>query len=177
MALASVLPDLRTVARPHLEALREATGETVHLVVLSGGDIVFVDGLESGHTLRVAIRNGRRLPAHATSAGKALLAALPPDRFAALYGDADLAAVTDRTISDRQAFEAELATTRARGYATSHGESENGVGSVAVVVLDPAGYVRAALSVAMPLDRFTDEVEAQAAGLLKSAAAALGAEL
>jgi DNA-binding IclR family transcriptional regulator len=177
LALASVVTDLRAAARPHLEALRDATGETVHLVVLSGRDVVFVDGVESVHALRVATRTGRHLPAHATSVGKALLAALPSGRFTALYGHADLAAVTERTIRDRQALERALAATRERGYATSHGESENGVGSVGVAVRNPAGDPRAALSVAMPLDRLTDEAERQAAALLHTAAAELGARL
>jgi DNA-binding IclR family transcriptional regulator len=177
LALASVVTDLRAAARPHLEALRDATGETVHLVVLSGRDVVFVDGAESAHALRVTTRTGRRLPAHATSVGKALLAALPPERFTALYGQADLVAVTKRTICDRHALERELAATREHGYATSHGESENGVGSVGVAVRNPAGDPRAALSVAMPLERFTDKAERLAAALLRSAAAGLGAQL
>ncbi|MER7685748.1 IclR family transcriptional regulator [Streptomyces sp. NPDC097610] len=177
LALASVVTDLRATARPHLEALREATGETVHLVVLSGRDVVFVDSVESIHALRVASRTGRLLPAHATSVGKALLAALPPDRFQALYGHADLVAVTKRTISDPHALERDLAATRERGYATSRGESENGVGSVGVAVCNAAGEPRAALSVAMPLDRLTDAVEQQAVAALRSSAAELGAQL
>ena len=177
LALASVVTDLRAAARPRLEVLRDATGETAHLVVLSGRDVVFIDGVESVHALRVAPRTGRHLPAHATSVGKALLAALPPDRVAALYGHADLVAVTKRTICDWHALERDLAATRKRGYATSRGESENGVGSVGVAVCNSAGDPRAALSVAMPLDRFTDTVERQAAAALRSAAAELGAQL
>lgn len=177
LALASVVTDLRAAAKPHLDALRDATGETVHLVILSGREVVFVDGTESIHALRVAARTGRHLPAHATSVGKALLAALPPGRFAALYGHGDLVAVTQRTICDPQALERDLALTRERGYATSRGESENGVGSVGVAVRNPAGDPQAALSVAMPLDRFTEQVERQTATLLRSAAAELGARL
>jgi DNA-binding IclR family transcriptional regulator len=177
LALASATTDLRTVARPFLEALRTATGETVHLVVLSGSQVVFIDGIESTRALRVASRTGRLLPAHATSVGKALLAALPPDRLDALYGQTDLTAVTARTITDKDALEQQLTAIRARGYATNHGESEDGVGSVGMAVRNPAGEPRAALSVALPLDRWTEATEQLAAAALHSATAALGARL
>lgn len=177
LALASAITDLRTTARPFLEELRDATGETVHVVVLSGRDVVFLDGIESVHALRVGNRTGRLLPAHATSVGKALLAALPAEQVRALYERADLVAVTGRTITDREALERQLAAIRERGYATNHGESENGVGSIGVAVRNPAGEPRAALSVAMPLERWSEAAEEQAACVLKSAAAALGAHL
>jgi DNA-binding IclR family transcriptional regulator len=177
LALASAITDLRTTARPFLEELRNATGETVHVVVLSGREVVFLDGIESVHALRVGSRTGRLLPAHATSVGKALLAALPAEQVRALYERADLVAVTGRTITDREALEHQLAVIRERGYATNHGESENGVGSIGVAVRNPAGEPRAALSVAMPLERWSEAAEEQAACVLKSAAAALGAHL
>jgi DNA-binding IclR family transcriptional regulator len=177
LALASAVTDLRTAARPYLEALRSTTGETVHLVVLSGRQVVFIDSIESVHALRVASRTGRLLPAHATSVGKALLAALPAERFDALYGHADLVPVTARTITDRDELIAQLAAIRERGYAVNHGESENGVGSVGMAVCDPAGEPRAALSVALPLNRWTEETEERAVTALRSAATALGAHL
>ena len=177
LALASAITDLRTTARPFLEELRNATGETVHVVVLSGREVVFLDGIESVHTLRVGSRTGRLLPAHATSVGKALLAALPPEQVRALYERADLVAVTGRTITDRDALERQLAAVRECGYATNHGESENGVGSIGVAVRNLAGEPRAALSVAMPLERWSEAAEEQAASVLKSAAAALGTHL
>ena len=177
LALASATADLRTVARPFLETLRDATGETIHLVVLSGRQVVFIDSIESGHTLRVASRTGRLLPAHATSVGKALLAALPRERVNEFYGHADLVAVTGRTITDRETLERQLAGFRERGYATNHGESENGVGSVGMAVRDPAGEPRAALSVALPLERWNETTEQHAVAALRSATTALGALL
>jgi DNA-binding IclR family transcriptional regulator len=177
LALGSATTDLRTVARPFLETLCTATGETVHLVVRSGRQVVFIDGIESARALRVASRTGRLLPAHATSVGKALLAALPPDRLDALYGDAELTAVTARTITDKEALERQLEAIRERGYATNHGESEDGVGSLGMAVRNPAGEPRAALSVALPLDRWTEKTEQHTAAALHSAATALGAHL
>ena len=103
LALASAIADLRTTGRPTLEALAEATGETVQLVILSGREVVFIDGIESKKVLRVSTRTGRLLPAHSTSVGKAWLAALSPGNYEELYGPAQLRAVTDRTIIDRPA--------------------------------------------------------------------------
>jgi DNA-binding IclR family transcriptional regulator len=177
LALASAITDLRTMARPFLEALAQATGETVHVVVLSGREVVFIDGIESAHTLRVTARTGRLVPAHATSVGKAWLAALPDHRLDELYGQAELVPVTDRTVTERLALKRELEAIREQGYATSHGESESGVGSVGVAVCNPQGEPRAAMSVALPLDRWSDAFEANAVAELTRAAASLGATL
>lgn len=123
----------------------------------------------SAHTLRVASRTGRVLPAHATSSGKALLAALPPESLDALYAHADLVAVTPRTVTDWDALKGQLGAIRERGYAAIRGESENGAGSVGMVVRSPDGEPRAALSVALPLVRWSETTEQQAAAALQSA--------
>lgn len=177
LALASAITDLRTMAAPFLDRLARNTGETVHVVVLSGREVVFIDGVESSHTLRVAARTGRLVPAHATSVGKAWMAALPDGRVDELYGQAELTPVTERTITDRRALARELEAIRRRGYATSHGESERGVGSVAVAVCNPAGEPRAGLSIALPLDRWSTAFERDAVDQLTQVAAALGAGL
>jgi DNA-binding IclR family transcriptional regulator len=177
LALASAITDLRTAARPYLEAVRDATGETAHLVVLSGREVVFIDGIESPHALRVGSRVGRLLPAHATSVGKAMLAALPPEQVRALYEHADLPAVTAKTITSLAALERQLEAIRERGYAVNHAESENGVGSVGMAVRNPAGEPRAALSVALPLERWSEAAEQRAATELQAATTALGAYL
>lgn len=177
LALASAITDLRTMARPFLETLAQATGETVHVVVLSGREVVFIDGIESPHTLRVTARTGRLVLAHATSVGKAWLAALPDHRLNELYGQTELLPITDQTITDRDTLTRELETIRDQGYATSHGESESGVGSIGVAVCNPQGEPRAAMSVALPLDRWSETLETNAVAHLKQAAAALGSSL
>jgi DNA-binding IclR family transcriptional regulator len=177
LALASVTSDLRNLARPFLETLHRTTGETVHLVVLSGHDVVFIDGIEGAHALRVATRTGRVLPAHSTSVGKAWLAALSSQRFDGLYAASELEPVTPRTTRDLAALRRELDVIRKRGYATSSGESESGIGSIGVAVRDAAGEPRAAISVALPLDRWSDAFERDAAAALQAVATDLGAHL
>jgi DNA-binding IclR family transcriptional regulator len=96
---------------------------------------------------------GRRVAAHASAAGKVLLAALPPAARSTLYDSHGLPSITARTIVSQEAFEAELAKVRAAGYATNLGEREDGVFAVAVPILDLSDKPLAALAVAAPAVR------------------------
>lgn len=147
---------LREVSMPFLAELNEQTEETVHLAVLRGLDVQFLESIESPRQLRVGSRVGRALPAYATSVGKAMLAKLPRDELQRLLDDAVWESVAPATLSNPEALARDLATIRRRGYAVSRQESETGVGSVGVAVLDGRGHVRAAISVAAPLTRLSD---------------------
>lgn len=169
-----VSADLRRIARPYLEELAEATGETVHLVVRDGWDVLFLDGIESESALRVIARTGRRLPAHSTSVGKVLLARLDPEERAPLYGAGELASLTEDTIHDRDRLEAELEAVRDLGYATNWGESETSVGSVGAAV---SGNHQLAISVAAPTSRLDEQTIAKFAALVCDVARRLGKDL
>src|SRR2546421_7206659 len=120
--------------RPYMQALCDELGETVNLVALRGAEAIFVDSVETRRPLRVAGREGVALPAHAVSAGKALLAALPADAFHELYADEALTALTERTLRTRTALEAQLDVVRQRGYAVNIGESERGITAAACAI-------------------------------------------
>jgi DNA-binding IclR family transcriptional regulator len=169
--------DIRSYARPFLESLSRATGETAHLIALQGRDVLFLDCVESTKAVRVGNRTGLVLPAHCTSAGKVLLAALAADRLRELYPGERLPALTRRSIRTRTRLERELAAVRRRGYATNVGETEDEIGSVGVLVRDRQGSPRAALSVAVPASRLTERMIAAAARAALRAAAAVGAAL
>ena len=77
--------NVREQARPMMEELAAETGETVHLGVLEGDQVRYVDAVESERALRVVARTGTLVPAHCTSLGKALLAQLTDQQVAALY--------------------------------------------------------------------------------------------
>src|SRR3954452_24904485 len=113
---------VRGRCRPYMQALCDELGETVNLVSLRGADAIFVDSVETRRPLRVAGREGVVLPAHAVSAGKALLAALPSGVLRGLYADEALTSLTERTLRTRTALEAELDIVRKRGYAVNVGE-------------------------------------------------------
>lgn len=146
-------PDLVTAAHPVLRKLAATVRETVHLMVLEGNGVRFVDGVEGPQTLRVAPRTGMLLPAHATSGGKALLAELSPDQLAALYPHGLPPSATRAALTDYAQLRRELAATRRRGYGTNSEESERGVSATGAVVRDHAGRAIAAIAVSAPSSR------------------------
>lgn len=168
---------LRAAARRTLEHLAADTGETVHLGLLEGGSVRFVDGVESERALRVGLRVGRTLPLHATSVGKAMLAGLPEDTVKNLYTGARLPAVTSCTVTRRTDLLRELTRVREHGFASSHEESEDGVGSTGVAIQDPAGAVLGGLSVAAPMGRLSPDVRHDHAMRLQDAARAVAEAL
>lgn len=147
-------PMVRSAA-PLLAGLQRQLDETIHLARLDGSDVVYLASRESQHHLRVMSRIGRRLPAHATALGKALLAGRSTAEVDALL-PGTLAALTPDTVTDRQALEAELAETRLRGWAYEAGQNTPGLCcfGVAIPSTHPAAY---ALSCSIPLARLTDE--------------------
>jgi IclR family KDG regulon transcriptional repressor len=164
--------ELREVAHPILERLRNETAETVHLAVLEGSHVVYVDRFESPSTLRLFGRLGRRMPAHCTSSGKCLLAFSPPDAVAAVLEDG-LARVAPRTITSRQVLERALEQVRRNGYASSIDESEPGAASVGAPIFGHDGAVIAAVSVAGPSLRVTPESFPAYARMVQRAALAI----
>ena len=111
--------DIRARARPFLEHLRDELDETVHLAVLRGNHVLFLDGLESHRPLRAGVITGQLLPAHAVTAGKALLAALPANRLRVLYPSTKISAGDGSPALLRRDLEAELELFREQGYATT----------------------------------------------------------
>src|SRR4051794_254060 len=139
LRLASAIParlDLVQQARPVLDELATALGETVNLAVLREHFAVNVD--QARGTAAVAAQNwvGELTPVHATSSGKVLLAHLPEARRAELLTRTGLPRLTAATITSRQALERELAKVRTDGFATTFEELEDGLNAVAVPVCD-----------------------------------------
>lgn len=136
---------LPALARPHLEALRDATKETVHLAVLEGREVVYIDKVPGKRELVLASQIGSRFPAQSTALGKAILAFLPEER----WREAFIPGLnrTPRTLGDYERFREELRTTRVRGYALDLEENEPGVRCVAAPILNVQGEPVAAVSV------------------------------
>ena len=116
--------DLRSVARPHLTALRDELGETVHLGVIEGLRVVYVDKLEAENSIQLVSAVGQTMPLHSTSLGKAMLAALPDEERERIYARMDFLPRTDRTICDLATFREEIRRTQRRGYSTDDRENE-----------------------------------------------------
>lgn len=168
--------ELRLRARPVLRSLTEQTRETANLVVLDDVMAVYIETVPSPQVVRMFTTLGNRVPLHATGAGKALLAALVPDRRDALIDRIDLRAHTARTIVDKASLRRALEEVRERGYAIDDEEYDEGVRCVAVAV-GPAGAPLAAISVSAPASRMTRQRCAELAPLLRRAATELSEAL
>jgi IclR family transcriptional regulator, pca regulon regulatory protein len=137
---------LADVSQTYLEQLASVVHESCSASVLDGFDIVYVARAATKRIMTISLSVGTRLPAHPTSMGRVLLAALPDDQIDAYVESVPLEQLTDRTIVDRRALRAELEKTRARGWCIVDQELEDGVRSVAVPVHDDAGRVVAAVN-------------------------------
>lgn len=145
--------DLRTVGQSAVARMAARTGETAHLSVLRGGEILCIDSIESVQTVRTGSRMGWTLPAHATAAGRALLAELSDNDVMVVFPHETIARTGQTPQMRRVDLLAELELVRARRYATNFGESEPDVSAVAVALRDRRDRARAALSVTAPRTR------------------------
>jgi IclR family KDG regulon transcriptional repressor len=146
---------LRDVARPHLEHLAHECGEVAHLCVLSEGEMVYLDRVETRQVVQVGSRIGGRCPIHCTGVGKAYLAFLPEAEVRWLIDRYGLRRYTPRTITLPEALLAELRRIRQRGYAIDHAEHDAEVRCVGAPVFDHEGRVVASISAAGPAYRMT----------------------
>jgi DNA-binding IclR family transcriptional regulator len=154
-------------ADPVLDWLSEQTGETVHYGRLEGGYIIYLAKRESRYMLRIYTGVGKRIPAHAASLGKAILAHYP-DEEAQRILDWPLERLTPYTLATEADLFADLAATRERGYAVELQESDLGLGCVAVTVPGPAA-LSDALSITVPTVRLDGDRVEELARLLASA--------
>jgi IclR family KDG regulon transcriptional repressor len=148
--------NVSTEARSFLFDLRDATNETVHLALLDGTDILYVYDLESNQAIRMRANLGQRKPALATAEGRAMLAFLP-ETLEAMIGQG-LEPGMPKSVTDPDRLRAVLADVRRNGFAREDEESELGMRSVAAPIRDAAGKVVAAVGVAGPVQRLSDDV-------------------
>ncbi|MDO4572835.1 MAG: IclR family transcriptional regulator [Clostridia bacterium] len=174
---ANVQIGIRELGAPFVKRLVEHTGETVNLVVRDESYVVYIEKLESPHSMRICTRIGQRLPMYCTAVGKAMLAWLPPEEAAAILDSARMTAYTENTITTRAALRTELQKIRDDGYAIDDEELELGLVCVAVPIRDAAGRPVAALSVSGPKQRMTSEHIEAIRKALTSEAAAMSREL
>lgn len=168
--------NIRSLARPLLEQLSHATGETVHFAKLEGADTSFIDAIESSRAVRVGSRQGLTLPANCTATGKAMLSRLTIEELRTLYPQEKLTGLTQGSITSRTALEQALESIRDTGYATSREESEDGVMSVAVAISSPSGEIFG-MNVSVPAHRMSDKLRAELGALLQAAAEKLNGML
>lgn len=174
LALSQAVPgeaSLRQICRPHMRWLQSATEETIDLFVVAGDVRMCLDEVESAQMLRMSAGLGRTFPLDRGAASKALLLHEPED--GPLWRRVTALMPAERL----EWLQHELAGVRERGYARSAGETEPGSASIAVPIRTPDSGVVAALSVAGPASRMTDEAVVRHATALLEAIARIERDL
>ena len=145
--------DVREIAAPHLRELSDETGYTVNLAILEGTDVVYIERCRSARPgqreIDLDLHVGARLPAYCTAMGKAMLAFLPDEQREELIARIDFVPRGPKTLTDAEAFRAELARIRASGVALNDEELAYGLRSIASPIRSQSGEVVAALNLAV----------------------------
>jgi IclR family transcriptional regulator, acetate operon repressor len=155
---------LRQIAPQHIEALSARCKESVNVQLLVGDHVRFIASVEpEDQVLRVGNREGRMLPAHLASGGRAILSRWTDDKVAELYSTADAPQV------DLERLMIGLRRTRLRGYAINDQATETGVSAIGRAIRQPVGAPIAAMCIAMPTVRFSRERADELGGMLAGA--------
>jgi DNA-binding IclR family transcriptional regulator len=163
----SVRHGLIELSRPRLRELVERFDETVYLAVLRNDSAFFAEVQETTRDLRLVGPLGAHVHYHATAAGKAIAAFLPPDRALALLRRGTLPRVTDRTLTDPDRVRQEWATVMRRGYAVNNEETIIGAIFLGAPVFDARRAVCGSLSIGIPKARYSGALGREiAAGLI-----------
>ncbi|WP_020666042.1 IclR family transcriptional regulator [Amycolatopsis nigrescens] len=165
------------VVYPVLQELGNVTGESVNLGVLAGDSAVVVERIESAQPLRFTQPPGTRVPLHASSMGKALLAFNREVEVRTLKGVSRLTRITAKTHATARSLRSDLEAIRARGWSTDDEESTIGVRCAGAPICDNAGVARAAIAVQAPAVRVPDERFDELGPLVASAAKEISALL
>jgi len=156
--------DFATFVRPHLEALAEATGETVDLSMQRGDKMVFVDQIISNHRLTAVSAVGNSFPTFCCANGKAALALLSDDEISILLQN-QLYEETPNTITSVRKFMQEIKSVRENMVAVDNEEHSEGISAVGTAFHDPSGRTFA-VSVPVPTTRFVRSHESITKALL-----------
>jgi IclR family transcriptional regulator, KDG regulon repressor len=175
---ASALDELEmaTLAKPILEALSADTGETSHIAVRTGDDIVVLARTAGVGPFQLADRVGGGRPAHCTAIGKILLAALSDEQLDGYLARRPLAALTPKTITDPELLKREIAAIRKSGIAYDDGEYNAEARCVAVPVKDFTGEVRVAIGISGAVWRLSLQALQEKSRLVSQAAERMSAK-
>lgn len=161
---------LAECALPAMRKLRDKSGETVQLGVLSGEEVVIIDKQESRLPVRIGVDVGLRVGLHDNAAGKLFLAFLPEPERALLLARIPLPASTAKTITDRSTLRIHCEEVRRQGFSMDLDEVYEGIRCVGAPVLDRSGHVLAAIWVSGPSKRLPQEILLRLVPLAKAAA-------
>lgn len=172
----SISDAMHSIAQPHVEALAQQFGETIHAAILDNDMVCYVAKGEGSRSLTVITHIGKRLPAYCTGLGKALLSQLDDEQLERCISQQSFQRFTDKTTVSADALRRELRLIRQRGYAVDDEEVETGLRCVAVAV--PAMRpVRLAISLSAPTTRLNPAKIREVARALQQHTQAIEAKL
>jgi len=163
----------RVIAEPHLRALHDHTGETVHLGVLRGNEVIYLDKVESRQAVRMYSQIGNASPVYCTGVGKAAMSALPDAELRDLVSTIKFRRFTDSTLTTPQALLNEIDEIRETGNAYDREEHEPGIRCVAAAIYSADRSFVGGVSVTGPAYRISAEALEGWAGLVRDAAGAI----
>lgn len=169
--------DLKNLARPHLDSLAQISGETIHLAVLQGAEIMYLDKIDSPLPVAAYSRIGGRAPAYCVASGKAILAELALDGAALRQLLGPLQSHTPNTITDLKVLQADLFCIRERGWAENREEWRLGVCGLGTPVFNARGDVIAAVGMSVPSIRFARSQSLKLANQLRACGRAVSLSL
>lgn len=167
--------DLRRLAAPFMKKLADETQESIHLSVLDGTDVLYLDKLDSTQAIAAFTRIGGRAPAYCVASGRALLSHM--DEAIVARATQNMKSFTKLTITSPDKLRNELQQVRRNGYAINRGEWNEGVRGLAAPIFDSSARVLAAIGIAGPGERMTDSVMKGYAPLVVFAAHNISREL
>lgn len=170
-------PDLVEIAKPHMQQLSDATGETVHLGMLIDSEIIYVHKVDSRHMLGMYSQVGRRAPLHCTAIGKVLMAWENPARRANILKGCDFKRFREKTITTREDFNVELERTLAQGFGQDREEFDDHIRCAAIPLFDRLNQVVAGLSVSFPTFRYDTAREPELVAMLREASRDISRQL
>jgi IclR family acetate operon transcriptional repressor len=164
--------DERRLAKPVMQEFSKLSGQTVHLAILEGLEVVYIDKIESRQSIVLSSGIGWRGAIHCTALGKAMLA-FSPDNLVQAVMDAPMESKTEHTLTTPQALSDALTEVRARGYAIDDRENEPEVRCVAAPILDQSGTAIAGISISGTIYHVTPEKACEYGEKLSQACAEL----
>lgn len=170
--------NIEEVAGPHLQALRDETGDSASMAVLSGNDVLYLAHVSTNRRIRLGAGVGTRFPAYATSLGKVLLAFGGETAVDDYLASAELAPLTEKSITSARELRTHLQAARKSGFASTQDELDYGIVSVAVPVLGEDRKAAAAINCSTSTTRVSrDELVRTRVPLLQEAAREIEAAL
>lgn len=148
---------LLTLAKPFLTKLRDDTAETIHLVVYERGTAQYIDRIDSPQTIILRwSRLGSTLPLYCTSAGRAIMAALPDEELDKYLSSTQLVARTVKTVTDPGKLKEMVTEIRRRGFAQENEENEDNIRCIGAAILNRKDLPIGAVSITVPAYRCSD---------------------